>query len=583
MATIIGSTNNSQWSFKLEAYELSWDLNSNSSVVRVDVYIGRTSSRSYCGGNFSGSVTVEGQTQNFSGVVPNPTYINGGSWYYTGVTKDFTVGHNSDGSKTTSVSASWSAYFKPTSASASGSVTLTTIPRASGVSDLTGYIESYTNIPINPHASFKHSVKIDFGSVSKWLQYDTGLGDSEKIFEESNTRPGFTIPASLYSEFTTERANGTIHVYTYSGGNRIGESTSTLTCVCNPALCNPQATATVVDTDPTILELTQNQNNIVRYRSSVKITPTIIASAPLDTKTTLKSKAINGNVFTTDSVFVVNPKDKSFTLKLVNSRNMTSEIVVEATGVLINYIPMTVNANFWRPEPTTGEIKISYSGNYYAGKFSEGVTNDYAIAWLYRKKGDSNWIQQGTLTPTVDTEKNTYSGEQSLGTIFDYREQYEFKLLYKDKTERQEETSIYSVSRGFPIFWWNENSVHIFNKLYVGDINVGGDTYSTKEIVIGTWIDGKPIYAKTIRSTKKLNIGENNISTGISNFDELINISYTFSFDNYSQRYSYFSGITSCIVLNNGTLRIVSTTELALDYIYYTIMYTKTTDKGTEE
>lgn len=144
MATIIGTTNNSYWTYKLEAYETSTNTTNNTSNVRVDVYIGRASSRSYLGGNWSGSVTVNGSSQSMSGRIPYPTYINGGAWLLL-ATKDFNdIAHNSDGTKTVSVSSEFSSPdFTPSYARASGSLTLTTLRQApsgviASVSGITG-------------------------------------------------------------------------------------------------------------------------------------------------------------------------------------------------------------------------------------------------------------------------------------------------------------------------------------------------------------------------------------------------------------------------------------------------------------
>jgi len=45
--------------------------------------------------------------------------------------------------------------------------------------------------------------------------------------------------------------------------------------------------------------------------------------------------------------------------------------------------------------------------------------------------------------------------------------------------------------------------------------------YSTDEKVVGKWIDGKPIYEKTINISNP-STGENTYTHGISNFDKLI-------------------------------------------------------------
>lgn len=485
-----GSTNSNQWGIWASIYELPGTTNivNNTSVVRVDLWLGRTLSSGYpIRGTYNGY--IEADRENYGGFPTqrrdisksvNQNSVNIGPNVLIG-TWDYTIQHNNDGSRNVRITTELSGQgFSPSYCVVDVVVGLSTIPRASTVNPLSAYIESQSNIVINPYASFNHSVRVWFGSINKWLQSDGTLGDNEYIFPSSNIRPSFVIPADFYSQFTSERGVGNIYVYTYSGGTKIGENHNTLTAICNPALCNPYATATVFDVNSKTLAITKNKNDVIRYQSIMEITPTITVSGVNDTQTTLKSKSINGTIFTTDTARVVNPTDKSFTLKLVNSRNMSSEIIVEASGELIPYIPLTFSANLWRTEPTTGEVEIEYSGNYFAKNFkdeeSNTVSNSLSLFWKYREKGTDNWIDGTALEPTIDTNNNTYSGRQSLGTIFDYRKQYEFIILYNDKLMEQT-SSIYPVSRGFPIFWWSEDAVHIMNKLYVAD----------KEIIGGNW------------------------------------------------------------------------------------------------
>lgn len=486
-----GSTNSNQWGIWASIYELPGTTNivNNTSVVRVDLWLGRTLSSGYpIGGTYNGY--IEADRENYGGFPTqhidirnkdvNQDSVNIGPNVLVG-TWDYTIQHNNDGSRSVRITTEISGHgFSPSYCVVDVVVGLSTIPRASTVNPLSAYIESQSNIVINPYASFNHSVRVWFGNINKWLQSDGTLGDNEYIFPSSNIRPSFVIPADFYSQFTSERGVGNIYVYTYSGGTKIGENHNTLTAICNPALCNPYATATVFDVNSKTLAITKNKNDVIRYQSIMEITPTITVSGVNDTQTTLKSKSINGTIFTTDTARVVNPTDKSFTLKLVNSRNMSSEIIVEASGELIPYIPLTFSANLWRTEPTTGEVEIEYSGNYFAKNFkdeeSNTVSNSLSLFWKYREKGTENWIDGTALEPTIDANNNTYSGRQSLGTIFDYRKQYEFIVLYNDKLMEQT-SSIYPVSRGFPIFWWSEDAVHIMHKLYVAD----------KEVIGGNW------------------------------------------------------------------------------------------------
>ena len=125
--TINGSTNNSNWTYKLEVSETSYSVQNRTSTIQVKTYLGRASSQSYLGGNYSNSVSITGaSSQSQSGNIPYPTYINGGAWL---LLKTFTFTVPNTGNPTTvTISSSFSSSdFTPSSASASGTMQLTVL------------------------------------------------------------------------------------------------------------------------------------------------------------------------------------------------------------------------------------------------------------------------------------------------------------------------------------------------------------------------------------------------------------------------------------------------------------------------
>ena len=194
MATINGSTNNSQWTFKLEATEIATSVENKTSTVRVQTYLGRASSQSYLGGNYNLSVKCAGQTQNQNGNIPYPTYINGGSWY---LLKTFTfIVSNTDNPTTIDISSTMtSSDFSPSSASANGKLTLSQLHEAPfliGISfQETNSILSSTGIPSDtfvPYLSIKkatiEATTYDNATITK-----TKLLNGSNIFESSTTTP----------------------------------------------------------------------------------------------------------------------------------------------------------------------------------------------------------------------------------------------------------------------------------------------------------------------------------------------------------------------------------------------------------
>ena len=132
--TIYGTTADSQWTFAIDWSESDTSISGNTSKVTAKVYIGRASTTSYIGGNYSLTININGSSDTLSGNIPYPTYISGRRWLYL-KERTVTVTHNTDGSKACSISASLSSGdFTPSWCSASGTATLSTIPRYANVS-----------------------------------------------------------------------------------------------------------------------------------------------------------------------------------------------------------------------------------------------------------------------------------------------------------------------------------------------------------------------------------------------------------------------------------------------------------------
>lgn len=627
---IIGYSGN--WNVKAEVYELSGsvDIANNTSIVRVDLYVGRNANlgTNYIWGDFSGSISVDGQTQSFSGNTNGQQYLNGGDYWYTGVTRDFLIPHNNDGSKTVGISFNWSANFSPYSTNPSGTLTLTPIPRKTDCPSLSVIVKTPTSLTISPKAAntFQHSLQIFYGNLSYYVNANGNMQSSEYKFGTNVTRIPITIPASFYSQFSGINGQGMLRLRTYNGNTYIDQSDATLYVKVNEDLCRPYINSyNIYDTNQKTIAITENTNDIVQYASRIQgYISDYYISDPDDTNTTITSKTIPSTNYTIpsdNSILITSPTTNSFSVSLKNSRTITGQSEIKTSGNVIPYTPLTFNIeSLKRPEPTTGEIELSYNGNYYAepfyekqyGYFTVGDTmtaydnvelyvpddfyrqmdqtahhtvfmrgSDYVVAedttvvtidentieksynltlynsdfsvvdipyevtvqynagdgseisvdivsnlkiphigagllssvdttnifyplihntdkntetmqimnelhitWQYREKGSNTWLDGGTLTPTVNTQNNTYSGYTSLGTIFDYQKQYAFlftaeDLLFNSNGDGTETNPINpiqvqeQVTRGLPIIWWTDGSVHV-----LGDVYVSGTIYN---------------------------------------------------------------------------------------------------------
>ena len=119
------------------------------------------------------------------------------------------------------------------------------------------------------------------------------------------------------------------------------------------------------------------------------------------------------------------------------------------------------------------------------------------------------------------------------------------------------------------------------------------DVYSTNETVVGKWINGKPIYRKTVEfSTSTLSAGENYVSHGLQNIELLmVNKDWSFLVDTHdgitvwqfgnsvNGNASALSAYSCNIVWTNAsTISIYIGSGLSPEKVIITFEYTKTTD-----
>lgn len=130
-----------------------------------------------------------------------------------------TVGHNSDGSKTVYCEGKYiansTANYLPNSSTCGGNLTLSTIPRASSFSSITGNtIGGSQTINIDrKSSSFTHTLWYKIGSNGSWVGIGSNYG----------TSAGWTIPLSLNNQIPNGTSLTLTYILrTYNGSSQIG-------------------------------------------------------------------------------------------------------------------------------------------------------------------------------------------------------------------------------------------------------------------------------------------------------------------------------------------------------------------------
>lgn len=341
----------------------SQDIGGNKSNVTVRMYLSFDGSSyyAYTGYTTYGSMTIEGTTTSYS--ISSINFSSGQKKDILLATWTGDIGHNSDGTRTLSVSGSWNTdTSRIGSGSCSATLTLSTIPRASSISCSTANIGSNATITITSASpSFVHNVYGVFGTIS---------------FSAASNRAGgafqWTIPTSFYTQIPNAKSGvGTMYCETYSGNTKVGTTAINFYVNTDETACRPAVTATLKDVNATTVALTRDSSKLIKYKSIAQLD---ITSASKNSAS-IKSVTVNGANVGTSGKITVSYSDvstESFTITTTDSRGYTASTTL--TPEMIQYIPLTINATFFRPLPTTGEVDITYSGNYFNGTF--GTTGE---------------------------------------------------------------------------------------------------------------------------------------------------------------------------------------------------------------
>ena len=301
----------------------------------------------------------------------------------------------------------------------------------------------------------------------------------------------WTIPAEYYTQIpNNKRGEGSIICSTYSGEKLVGEEFCYFYVTTSEAKCKPIIQGNVIDINETTIALTGDANKLIQYRSTARVTmETTAKNSAYITNKTINNIPVSGNILE-----IINSPDTTFQLYAIDSREYP--VIDELTPKIIPYIPLTINAEFKRVQPTKGEVSLTYSGKCFSGSFGT-IDNNLEIKWYYREKNQEEWIEGGTIIPTIN--ENKISVETiTLGTNFDYQKAYNFKLVATDKLDTVTINS--EVSIGQPTFCWGKDFFNIngnlmwFGKNLLSVIFPIGSTYITQEDInpktilgFGTW------------------------------------------------------------------------------------------------
>lgn len=539
MAEFSGSIQitNGQWdkySLILKCWEDSYSIENNTS--RVYWWVGIRSNTQYH--NHQGlsehyRVVVNGSTVHDA----NHT-VSCGSGQTVGIADGYTtVSHNADGSKSISVSASFScdntSYYAPRTGSCSGSLTLTTIPRASSISIDSPSIECGNTISINGSSAsknFTHKI------------YATWNGKTSELvtIASGTTTPSFsyTIPTSWEKDLPNSTSGiATFTLETFSGSNSVGSKSVNATIKVRSGVVPSIDSIKITDANSVcagIGQIVQSQSRLnfaITYSGAQGSTVTSVStkfegqtynSSSFTTGTVQGSGTLSYVITVTDSRGRTASKSGSVTVSAYSSPSLTnvtarransSYVVDEASGTyaLLHFkvgFTSLSNKNVtsffiqYRASGASSLTKInswdnnySLEQDYKAGNLFTSTTSTYEIAFGVKDSfmSDYSW-KVVTVTPTYtlinfgkDGKSLTFFGQDgnSANTLTINGD------LAIDSVKENTSSTKLLVANGSTVMYrdWNKLVNSIKSAMYpVGSVYITYNNVNPGTFIGGTWV-----------------------------------------------------------------------------------------------
>lgn len=421
----IGSGQWDKYSLILKCWEDSYSIENNTS--RVYWWVGIRSNTQYH--NHQGLSEHYRVVVNGSTVHDDNHTVSCGSGQTVGIADGYTtVSHNADGSKSISVSASFScdntSYYAPRTGSCSGSLTLTTIPRASSISIDSPSIECGNTININGSSAsknFTHKI------------YATWNGKKSELvtIASGTTTPSFsyTIPTSWEKDLPNSTSGiATFTLETFSGSNSVGSKSVNATIKVRSGVVPSIDSIKITDANSVcagIGKIVQSQSRLNFAITYSGAQGSIVTSV----STEFEGQTYNNSSFTTGTV--QGSGSISYTTTIYDSRGRSSQVSGKITVSAYSSPRLT---NVTAKRANSSYVVDEASGTYALLHFKVGFTsltgkNATSFYIQYRASGASSWTE-------INSWDNNYSLEQDYkaGNLFtSATSSYEVAFGVKDK------------------------------------------------------------------------------------------------------------------------------------------------------
>lgn len=414
-----------KYSLLLDVSEKSYSIENNTSQVEWWVGIrSNTAYHNHYGLSETYVVNINGTVVH--NAVHTPTVNSGATvWVASGTT---TVSHNTDGSKSISVSASFNnadrGTYLPTTGSCSGSLKLTTIPRATTPSIDKPSLDCGSAIKISgtsASSNFSHKVYVT------WNGTKTQIG----TIASGTTTPSFsyTIPTDWEKNIPDSTSGiATFTLETISGSTSVGSKSVNATIKVRSGVVPSIGTVSISDTNSICAGIGQYVQSQSKLKFSIA-TSGNQGSTITSVSTKFNNQTYTGSTFTTQAI--QNSGTLTYTITVTDSRGRTATKSGSVSVVAYNPPSLTnVSAN----RANSGYAVDESSGTYALLHFKVGFTslsnkNVTSFYIQYRASGATSWTK-------INSWDNNYTLEQDYkaGNLFtSTTSTYEIAFGVKDK------------------------------------------------------------------------------------------------------------------------------------------------------
>lgn len=414
-----------KYSLLLDVSEKSYSIENNTSQIEWWVGIrSNTAYHNHYGLSETYVVNINGTVVH--NAVHTPTVNSGATvWVASGTT---TVSHNADGSKSISVSASFNnadrGTYLPTTGSCSGSLKLTTIPRATTPSIDKPSLDCGSAIKISgtsASSNFSHKVYVT------WNGTKTQIG----TIASGTTSPSFsyTIPTDWEKNIPDSTSGiATFTLETISGSTSVGSKTVNATIKVRSGVVPSIGTVSISDTNSICAGIGQ----YVQSQSKLKFTIATSGnqgSTITSVSTKFNGQTYSGSTFTTQAI--QNSGTLSYTITVTDSRGRTAtksgsvNVVAYNPPSLTNVSAKRANSSYAVDE-SSGTYALLHFKVGFTGLSNKNVTSFYI---QYRASGATSWTK-------INSWANNYTLEQDYkaGNLFtSTTTTYEIAFGVKDK------------------------------------------------------------------------------------------------------------------------------------------------------